>query len=338
MKGLLLINLGSPDSTLISDVKKYLDEFLMDKRVIGKSYIFRWILVKLIILNFRPKKSARAYKKIWWKEGSPLIVLSRRLFKKVSDLMQIPVALAMRYGSISIYNGLKELNDKGVDEFIILPLYPHYAMSSYETVVEKVKEEVKINFPENKIKVIEPFYDDPKYIELLSLKIKDTIKDIEYDHILFSYHGIPVSHLKISDPTNTHCYKAKNCCSVDSKAHKTCYKHQVTITTELVAKYLGLEREKYSISFQSRLANEPWLKPYTDSELERLAKEGKKNMVVVTPAFVTDCLETLEEIVMEAKEEFLEAGGENYYYVPCLNDDDNWAKLISKWAKLELST
>mgnify|MGYP003309120850 FL=1 len=338
MKGLLLINLGSPDSTSISDVKKYLDEFLMDKRVIGKSYIFRWILVKLIILNFRPKKSARAYKKIWWKEGSPLIVLSRRLFKKVSDLMQIPVALAMRYGSISIYNGLKELNDKGVNEFIILPLYPHYAMSSYETVVEKVKEEVKINFPENKIKVIEPFYDDPKYIELLSLKIKDTIKDIEYDHILFSYHGIPVSHLKISDPTNTHCYKAKNCCSVDSKAHKTCYKHQVTITTELVAKYLGLERKKYSISFQSRLANEPWLKPYTDSELERLAKEGKKNMVVVTPAFVTDCLETLEEIVMEAKEEFLEAGGENYYYVPCLNDDDNWAKLISKWAKLELST
>ena len=338
MKGLLLINLGSPDSTSISDVKKYLDEFLMDKRVIGKSYIFRWILVKLIILNFRPKKSARAYKKIWWKEGSPLIVLSRRLFKKVSDLMQIPVALAMRYGSISIYKGLKELNDKGVDEFIILPLYPHYAMSSYETVVEKVKEEVKINFPDNKIKVIEPFYDDPKYIELLSLKIKDTIKDIEYDHILFSYHGIPVSHLKISDPTNTHCYKAKNCCSVDSKAHKTCYKHQVTITTELVAKYLGLERKKYSISFQSRLANEPWLKPYTDSELERLAKEGKKNMVVVTPAFVTDCLETLEEIVMEAKEEFLEAGGENYYYVPCLNDDDNCAKLISKWAKLELST
>ena len=215
MKGLLLINLGSPDSTSISDVKKYLDEFLMDKRVIGKSYIFRWILVKLIILNFRPKKSARAYKKIWWKEGSPLIVLSRRLFKKVSDLMQIPVALAMRYGSISIYNGLKELNDKGVDEFIILPLYPHYAMSSYETVVEKVKEEVKINFPENKIKVIEPFYDDPKYIELLSLKIKDKIKNIEYDHILFSYHGIPVSHLKISDPTNSHCYKTKNCCSVD---------------------------------------------------------------------------------------------------------------------------
>ena len=331
MKGLLLINLGSPDSTSISDVKKYLDEFLMDKRVIGKSYIFRWILVKLIILNFRPKKSAKAYKKIWWKEGSPLIVLSRRLFKKVSDYLSIPVSLAMRYGSISIHNGLKELNSKGVTEFIVLPLYPHYAMSSYETVVEKVKEEVNINFPNKEIKVIEPFYKDSNYIKLLSDKIKETISDIHYDHILFSYHGIPVSHLKISDPTNSHCYKKNNCCSIDSEAHKTCYKHQVIVTTELVAKYLDLEDNKYSVSFQSRLANEPWLKPYTDSELERLAKEGKKNLVIVTPAFVTDCLETLEEIVMEGKEEFLDAGGENYYYVPCLNDDDSWAKLISKW-------
>ena len=135
-----MINLGSPDSTDVKDVKKYLDEFLMDERVIGKSYWFRWFLVKVIILNTRPKKSAKAYKKIWWKEGSPLIVLSRRLFKKVSDYLSIPVSLAMRYGSISIYNGLKELNDKGVREFIVLPLYPHYAMSSYETLVEKVKE------------------------------------------------------------------------------------------------------------------------------------------------------------------------------------------------------
>ena len=204
-------------------------------------------------------------------------------------------------------------------------------MSSYETVVEKVKEEVKINFPNKDIKVIEPFYKDSNYIKLLSDKIKETISDIHYDHILFSYHGIPVSHLKISDPTNSHCYKKNNCCSIDSEAHKTCYKHQVIVTTELVAKYLDLEENKYSVSFQSRLANEPWLKPYTDSELERLAKDGKKNLVIVTPAFVTDCLETLEEIVMEGKEEFLDAGGENYYYVPCLNDDVEWVKVLSRW-------
>ena len=332
MKGLLMINLGSPDSTSVKDVKKYLDEFLMDERVIGKSYWFRWFLVKVIILNTRPKKSAKAYKKIWWKEGSPLIVLSRRLFDKVLKLVKFPVALAMRYGSISIINGLKELDEKGVKNVTVLPLYPHYAMSSYETVVEKVKEEVKTNFPHLKIKTVKPFYKEKNYIDLLCNKIKATIDKIDYDHILFSYHGIPISHLKISDPTNSHCYKVKNCCSVHSKAHEFCYKHQVIETTEAVINKLKIDKNKYSNAFQSRLPNEAWLKPYTDDELVRLAKEGKKRLVIVTPAFVTDCLETLEEIAMEGKEEFLEAGGESYHYVPCLNDDDDWAALISKWA------
>ena len=328
-----MINLGSPDSTSIPDVKRYLDEFLMDKRVIGKSYWFRWFLVKIIILNTRPRKSAKAYKKIWWKEGSPLIVLSKRLFNKVKKLVKIPVALAMRYGSMSIINGLKELNEIGVNEVIVLPLYPHYAMSSYETVVEKVKKEVRLKFPSIKLKIIDPFYNNKSYIKLLSNKIKETIKKVKYDHILFSYHGIPVSHLKISDTTNKHCYKVKNCCSVKSDAHKTCYKHQVLETTELVVKELKIDKSKYSNAFQSRLPNEAWLKPYTDSELVRLAKKGIKNLVIVTPAFVTDCLETLEEIAMEGKEEFLDSGGKNYYYVPCLNDDKDWSKLISSWAK-----
>ena len=327
-----MINLGSPDSTSIKDVRKYLDEFLMDERVIGKSYWCRWFLVKVIILNTRPRKSAKAYKKIWWKEGSPLIVLSKRLFDKVTKLVKFPVALAMRYGSISIFKGLKELDDKGVKNITVLPLYPHYAMSSYETVVEKVKDEVKTNFPHLKIKTVEPFYNDKKYIDLLCKKIKSTISKIEYDHILFSYHGIPISHLKISDPTNSHCYKVKDCCNNHSDAHKFCYKHQVLETTELVIKKLKIDKNKYSNAFQSRLPNEAWLKPYTDDELVRLAKEGKKKLVIVTPAFVTDCLETLEEIAMEGKEEFLEAGGESYHYVPCLNDDDDWAKLISKWS------
>ena len=328
-----MINLGSPDSTSIPDVKKYLDEFLMDKRVIGKSYIFRWILVKLIILNTRPKKSAKAYKKIWWKEGSPLIVLSERLFNKVEKALDIPAALAMRYGSISINKGINKLVNKGINEILVLPLYPHYAMSSYETVVEKVKEEVNDNFPDVKIKIVPPFYQNDQYIDLLSSKIFNTIKKIQYDHILFSYHGIPVSHLKISDTTNNHCYKTKDCCNVKSAAHKTCYKHQVLETTKLVVEKLNIGEDKYSNSFQSRLPNEPWLKPYTDNELVRLAKAGKKRLVIVTPAFVTDCLETLEEIAMEGKEEFIEAGGEQYSYVPCLNDDENWAKLISDWTK-----
>ena len=276
-----MINLGSPDSTSIKDVRRYLDEFLMDERVIGKSYWFRWFLVKVIILNTRPRKSAKAYKKIWWKEGSPLIVLSKRLFDKVTKLVKFPVALAMRYGSISIFKGLKELDDKGVKNITVLPLYPHYAMSSYETVVEKVKDEVKTNFPHLKIKTVEPFYNDKKYIDLLCKKIKSTISKIEYDHILFSYHGIPISHLKISDPTNSHCYKAKDCCNNHSDAHKFCYKHQVLETTELVIKKLKIDKNKYSNAFQSRLPNEAWLKPYTDDELVRLAKEGKKKLVIV---------------------------------------------------------
>ena len=206
-------------------------------------------------------------------------------------------------------------------------------MSSYETVVEKVKEEVNDNFPDVKIKIVPPFYQNDQYIDLLSSKIFNTIKKIQYDHILFSYHGIPVSHLKISDTTNNHCYKTKDCCNVKSAAHETCYKHQVLETTKLVVEKLNIDEDKYSNSFQSRLPNEPWLKPYTDSELVRLAKAGKKRLVIVTPAFVTDCLETLEEIAMEGKEEFIEAGGEQYSYVPCLNDDENWAKLISDWTK-----
>ena len=327
-----MVNLGSPDSTSVKDVKKYLDEFLMDKRVIGKSYLFRFLLVKGIILNFRPKKSAAAYKKIWWKEGSPLIVLSQRLFDKVKKLITIPSALAMRYGSMSIYNGIHELDKKGVDEIIVLPLYPHYAMSSYESVVVKVEEEISKNFSHINTKVIPAFYNDPLYLKAMINNIKLHLKGIDYDYLLFSYHGLPESHLRISDPTNFHC-QGNSCCEKGSVAHNTCYKHQVFETTKSIAQALNLKQGTYSNAFQSRLANEPWLKPYTDSELKRLANEGFKKMVVITPAFVTDCLETLEEIAMEAKEEFIEAGGETFNYIPCLNDNDEWADVISKWSR-----
>ena len=333
MKGLLMINLGSPDSTSTKDVKKYLDEFLMDGRVIEYNYFLRWLLVKGIILNTRPKKSAKAYKKIWWDEGSPLIVLSKRLYAKVKKGVNIPVSLAMRYGSMSINKGLKELVDRGVTEVVVLPLYPHYAMSSYETVVEKVNDEIKKWFPSLKQQVIPPFYDDDQYISVMCKTISDHIKGIDYDHILFSYHGIPESHIKISDTTKTHCLKVDNCCSLSSEAHKKCYRHQVFKTTELIVKQLNIPEDKYSNAFQSRLPLQPWLKPYTDSELERLPKEGKKNLIIITPAFVTDCLETLEEIAMEGKEEFIEAGGESFHYVPCLNDSDQWSEVICSWVK-----
>lgn len=332
MKGVLLVNLGSPDSPTAKDVKPYLDEFLMDERVIDVPNILRNILVRGIILQTRPKKSAKAYAKIWWDEGSPLIVLSERFAAKVRQHTDMPVALGMRYGSMSIKNALQELKDKGVDELLLVPLYPHYAMSSYETVVVKTMEVKEASFPEMKITTLPAFYKNPEYIKVLSESIIEGLKDFDYDHILFSYHGIPERHIRKSDPTKFHCKIDGSCCSVNSVAHNTCYRHQVYETTELVKAELKLSEEKTSTSFQSRLAGDPWLKPYTDYEFERLAKEGKKKLAVVTAAFVSDCLETLEEIAMEGKEQFEEAGGEQYKHIPCLNDSAPWVTLMAKWA------
>ena len=331
MKGVLLVNLGSPESPTAKDVKPYLDEFLMDERVIDVPKILRNILVRGIILQTRPKKSAEAYAKIWWDEGSPLIVLSERFAEKVRQHTKMPVALGMRYGTMTIKNALQELKDKGVNEILLVPLYPHYAMSSYETVVVKTMQVKEESFPEMKITTLPAFYKNEAYIKVLSESIADGLKDFDYDHILFSYHGIPERHIRKSDPTKFHCKIDGSCCNVNSVAHNTCYRHQVYDTTEMVKAYLGLSEEQVSTSFQSRLAGDPWLRPYTDYEFERLAKEGKKRLAVITPAFVSDCLETLEEIAMEGKEQFEEAGGEHYKHVPCLNDSDAWVELMAKW-------
>jgi ferrochelatase len=330
-KGVLLVNLGSPDSPEPKDLKPYLDEFLMDERVIDVPLWLRNIIVRGIILRTRPKKSAKAYKKIWWEEGSPLIVISERFQKKVQQQTTLPVALGMRYGSMRIQDALKSLRGQGVEEVLLVPLYPHYAMSSYETVVVKTMEIQKKEFPELKIVTMPAFYCNPEYIKVLSESISDQLEGFPFDHILFSYHGIPERHIRKSDPTRFHCQIDDQCCNTNSVAHNTCYRHQCYDTTKRVIEELNLPDEKVSSSFQSRLAGDPWLKPYTDYEFERLAKEGKKNLAVITPAFVSDCLETLEEIAMEGKEQFEEAGGEKYIHIPCLNDRDEWVKLMSSW-------
>ena len=330
-KGVLLVNLGSPDSPTAKDLKPYLDEFLMDERVIDVPLWLRNIIVRGIILRTRPKRSAKAYEKIWWEEGSPLVVISERFKEKVQAKTDIPVSLGMRYGSMQIKIAMNELAQQGVKEVLLVPLYPHYAMSSYETVVVKAMEVQQKHFPNIKLVTLPAFYKNPDYIELLSSTISKGLKDFDYDHILFSYHGIPERHIRKSDPTRFHCKIDDNCCKTNSVAHHTCYRHQCYDTTELVKTTLNLDDEKVSSSFQSRLAGDPWLKPYTDYEFERLAKEGKKNLAVITPAFVSDCLETLEEIAMEGKEQFEEAGGENYIHIPCLNDRDEWVDLMGKW-------
>lgn len=331
MKGVLLVNLGSPDTTKTKDVKKYLKEFLMDERVIDVPYVLRNLLVKGIILNTRPKKSAKAYKKIWWDEGSPLVVISERFAKKIKSNVKIPVALAMRYGSMSMEKGFEELINQGVSEILLVPLYPHYAMSSYETVTVKAEKIVAKKYPKVMMDILPPFYKNPDYINAMANNIKHHLKGFNYDHILFSYHGIPERHIKKSDPTNNHCKIDGSCCERNSVAHHTCYRHQCFETTKGIVKELGLKKEMHSNSFQSRLLNDPWLKPYTDFELEKFPKENKKNVAVITPAFVSDCLETLEEIAMEGKEDFLEAGGTDYKHIPCMNDNDDWVQVMTGW-------
>lgn len=331
MKGALLINLGSPDSPDPKDVKRYLGEFLMDERVIDLSKALRTFLVKGIILNTRPKKSAKAYKKIWWEEGSPLIVLSKRLQEAVQKKVSVPVGLAMRYGTPSIEEGIKNLVNQGVDEIMLIPLYPQFAMATTETILVLAEEIRAQNHPEVSFTVLPPFYNHPDYIRVLSESIQEDLKGKEWEHLLFSYHGVPERHIRKSDVTKSHCKMDKSCCQTSSEAHQYCYRHQCYETTRQVAEYLELRPGSFSTSFQSRLAGDKWLRPYTDKTVEAFAKKGTKQMAVVTPAFIPDCLETLEEIGMEAKEDFEEKGGEELHVVPCINDRDDWVNVLSRW-------
>lgn len=330
-KGVLLVNLGSPDSTDPKDVKKYLGEFLMDERVIDLPLLARTLLVKGIILNTRPKKSAAAYKKIWWDEGSPLIVLSERLQAKVNDMTSVPIALAMRYGSMTIEKGMKELHDQGVDDVFIIPLYPQFAMATTETILVLANKIKQQHFPKMQITSLPAFYNHPDYIAVLSKSIAEKLEGLDYEHLLFSYHGVPERHIRKSDITKSHCKIDGSCCKEASKAHNYCYRHQCYETTRLVVKTLGLKEGTYSTSFQSRLGFDPWLQPYTDRTIERFGKNGIKKMAIVTPAFVSDCLETLEEIAMEGQEIFHEVGGKEFTTIPCLNDRDDWTRVLARW-------
>ena len=332
-KGVLLVNLGSPDSTATKDVKKYLGEFLMDERVIDIPYLVRALLVKGIILNTRPRKSAKAYRKIWWPEGSPLIVLSKRLHKKVQDKVEIPVALAMRYGNPSLEFGLQQLVNQGVTNVLVVPLYPQFAMATTETILVLAQQLVEEKFPTLQLESLPAFYNKKDYIQNLAASIQEYKNSFQPDYILFSYHGVPERHIKKSDVTKSHCKIDGQCCITSSAAHEFCYRHQCYETTRQVAEALGLEEGTYSTSFQSRLGRDPWLQPYTDATIDGLAQKGIKKLAVATPAFVSDCLETLEEIGMEAAHSFKENGGEDFLAIPCLNDREDWVATLSNWIK-----
>ncbi|MCL5098852.1 MAG: ferrochelatase [Candidatus Omnitrophica bacterium] len=328
-RGVLLVNLGSPDSTRVNDVRRFLREFLMDARVLDAPYLTRFCLVHFCILPFRARKTAEAYRKIWRPEGSPLIVISEKFMTAVQKQLAIPVALGMRYQNPSIETAIRELRAQDVDELLLFPLYPHYAMSSYESVVARVRDVLGRLAPNLNLKVVPPFYDDPDYLEAMMASATDYLRR-GFDHLLFSFHGLPERHLRKADPTGNHCLVADNCCARPSPAHRTCYRAQALLTVDSVAKRAGIPKSQYSVAFQSRLGRDPWLKPYTEHELVRLAKSGIKKLLVICPSFVTDCLETLEEIGLRGRETFRSAGGGELCPIPCLNDHPQWTSAAAK--------
>ncbi len=329
MKGVLLVNLGSPDSPSVPDVRRYLREFLMDGRVLDVAWPIRFCIVHFAILPSRPKQSAHAYQTVWTPEGSPLVVTSRNVLRKLKARVSMPLELAMRYQSPSIPEAVRKLAGQGVTELLLIPLFPHYAMSSYETAVERVREVMAGGAPGMRLQVQPPYYKDADYIQALVSSARPYLEK-GYDHLLFSYHGIPERQIRKSDPTGCHCLTAANCCEVESPAHAFCYRAQCFRTTAEVVKAVGIPTNKYSVSFQSRLGSTPWLRPYTDFELERFAKAGVQRLLVICPAFVSDCLETIEEIGMRGKETFLAAGGAEFQSIPCLNEHPEWINALER--------
>jgi ferrochelatase len=330
-KAILLVNLGSPDSPAVPDVRRYLNEFLMDERVIDTTWLLRRFIVGMVLIR-RPRESAHAYQSIWTPAGSPLVVTSRNVRERLQARVSVPVALAMRYQNPSITSALQELVAQGVDEVLLIPMFPHYAMSSYETAVERVREVAGKLAPQLKLVVQPPYGDAPDFIAAMVAVAAPFLKE-DYDHLLFSFHGIPERHVRKSDPTGAHCLTVKDCCHTRSPAHAYCYRHQCHRTAEAFAAAAQLPPGKWSVSFQSRLGRDPWLKPYTDFELERLAQAGVKRIVVMSPAFVADCLETIEELGMRGKASFLAAGGQNFQLIPCLNEHPAWVGVLETMAK-----
>ena len=334
----LLVNLGSPDSPSVPDVRKYLREFLGDERVLDLPSPLRHLLLEGVILRTRPKKSAHAYASIWTSEGSPLVATSVRVQQKLQESIgaEAKAYLAMRYGKPSIDEVVRDIAADGMTDVLLIPQYAHYAMSSWETVVVKVRQAFAARAPRIKLECVQPFFADPDYIDALYASAKPWLERAP-DHLLFSFHGLPQRHLRKADSSRAHCLKVPDCCSCPSPAHATCYRAQVFGTVRAFAKRAGLRTDQYSVSFQSRLAGEPWLSPYTDHELVELSRRGVRNLAVICPAFVVDCLETLEEISVEGRDIFLRAGGTSFSQIPCLNDHPAYvnflARRIDRWSR-----
>lgn len=326
--GVLLVNLGTPDSPHPKDVKRYLIEFLTDSRVIDFSYIKRQLLVRGIIVPRRYKNSAASYKAIWTEDGSPLMVYGRYIEEKLNEILpeNFHVQLAMRYQNPSIKAGIDALLKKSIDHLIVLPLFPQYASATTGSIIEKVMDEIKHEQSFPKLTFIKSFHDDPNMIEAFAQRGLEA-KWHDYDHILFSFHGLPERQLIKAD-RNCGCMKNKDCCKVFHDRNRLCYGAQSYATAHAIIDRLGIPKERYSICFQSRLGSDPWMQPYASDVIKELARKGCKRVLTFCPAFICDCLETLYEFEVEYREEFKHMGGESLDLVPGLNESQQWVEAL----------
>ncbi len=328
--GILLTNIGTPVSNHPDDVGIYLSEFLMDPYVVDIPKILRWILVKVLIVPRRKYASSEAYKKVWTKDGSPLLVNSQALSNKLGKILgeSFSVKVGMRYSQPSIQKAIAEFAQEEISKLIVIPMYPQFADSSSTSSLEKAVDEVKLQKLNLPIVSVQSFYDDPGFIDSYVKVIQEGTAQFKPDHYLFSYHGLPERQIQRLHPN--HCLKATNCCDQISEANKNCYRAQCVATTRALVKALGLKPGEFSFSFQSRLGRTKWIDPYTDKVLPELVSKGVRRLAVVCPSFVADCLETLEEIGIRGQEDFLEAGGEELKLIPCLNASTSWAESLVK--------
>ena len=319
--GVLLLNLGTPDGTDYWSMRRYLGEFLSDRRVIETNPLIWQPILQGIILTTRPSKSGANYERIWDKEAgdSPLRVITRRQVTKLQERLggNVVVDFAMRYGNPSTEAGIKALQAQGCQKILLAPLYPQYSATTVGTANDKAFDVLKTLRWQPAVRTLPPYFDDPAYVAALATSISDAVANLDFtpDVILTSYHGMPIQYLKNGDPYHCQCLK----------------------TTRLVREYLGWSPEKLMVTFQSRFGPTEWLQPYTDKTLEALAAEGKKRVAVVAPAFSVDCIETLEEIAITGREQFEHAGGEHYAYIPCLNDSDGGMQMLESVVRRELA-
>ena len=326
-EGVLLINLGSPKELSKKSVRQYLRVFLSDDNVVDLPKFFQQFILRLFILPFRPKNTLEAYEKIWTKEGSPLIISTESIANKLTEKTGWNVEYAMRYEEPSIEKALHKFKKNDIKKIYVISLYPHNAMATTVTT-ELETRNVAMNVS-NDFELIftKPFFDNEEYINAMVNSIRPYVENKSYDKIIFSYHGIPKRQAKKTDETGEHCFSTSNCCEIENDGSKDCYRSHTRIASDLTAKKLGLEDHQWEIAYQSRIGP-GWLTPFTDRRLAKLPEEGIDNIAILCPSFISDCLETLEEIDIRGRETFLKAGGKNMTYIPCLNDSEDTINLL----------